>query len=87
MAIHPFVRRAQMMFRDSSKRPLWYDTVTVKYPPIQFPRNSRERLMKIEYPEDELKQKFYAEYPLEAQRPMHLDESLPITQRELGLPK
>lgn len=72
MPIHPFVQRARREFLNKAK-PIWYDAVVEKYPPIQFTAKAYKP-RKIEYPEDQIRSKFYAEHPLELQKPIDLQE-------------
>ena len=72
LGVHPFIQRARRTFL-GKRKPLWYDAVVVKYPPVRFEAKGG-RPPRIAYPEDKIRQRFYAEHPLELQSPMDMDE-------------
>lgn len=91
MTMSGIVQRAAGFMKMGRPKPVWFDTVAQKYPPLTFkapkavrpgagprPKNSPQpiwRPPKLEFPEDKYVSKIYDEHPLERLRPATLCES------------
>lgn len=85
------VRRASGLMKLGRPKPVWYDTVANRCPPLTFqapasakasrprPKNAHQpiwRPPKLVYPEDKYVQKLFKRWPLEKLRPTSINETM-----------